>query len=280
MGQPRHQAPRLADTATSTGEKPGPSTRFSLREALSKPRNAVGRGMADWLRTNRAWLVPSLVITGVIILLFSYTLHIQHEKQEQSDEIVTEKAVSGPQAKKAAEPKQLQAHQAPSNGEESTPAPQNIQARQSNPPVPKEHPAPVTKSEPKAVSSAPVSSQATKTGPSEKSSPEEVIQRLEGLAPDKLKAEEQKLIGLHVSWSVYLFSAKKKGEDAFTVTFDSSETGFGVIIVSQIDLLKYIGIVAARQGDRILLGGTIAGMDANGTGRIDLKVDSINLADR
>jgi hypothetical protein len=114
----------------------------------------------------------------------------------------------------------------------------------------------------------------------EKVTPEELIKELEGLTGKKLNAEEQKLLGRHVVWTVYLFSARKKGYDKFTVSFDSSKTGFGVVIVAEMDLLKYVNIVTSRQGDPIRIDGTITGIDVSGTGQINLDVNSIHSVNR
>ena len=93
-----------------------------------------------------------------------------------------------------------------------------------------------------------------------------------------LKKEKQKLLGLRVDWVIYLFSAKKQGDDKFTVTFNSSRTGFGVVLVADIDVFNYIGIVTARQGARIRVTGIITGIDTNGTGQINLNLTSVGLA--
>jgi hypothetical protein len=39
--------------------------------------------MLNWLRTHRKWLVPTGIATVLISLLFSFTLHLQHRKQEE-----------------------------------------------------------------------------------------------------------------------------------------------------------------------------------------------------
>jgi hypothetical protein len=39
--------------------------------------------MLNWLKTHRKWLVPTGVATVLISLLFSFTLHLQHRKQEE-----------------------------------------------------------------------------------------------------------------------------------------------------------------------------------------------------
>jgi|GEM_PF-693851 len=235
--------------------------------------------MADWFKTNRGWLIPAVIITGVIVLMFSYTLHIQHEKQG-AYEPVAGKSVTGSQPEKHTDPVQPEKDQTPEKAKETTAAPKNIQIKQSNPSVPKEPHSPAENTEQKTTSPAPVPPQSQEAVESEKLSPEEVIQKLEDLPPKVRKKEEQKLLGRHTDWSVYLFSAKKKGDDQFNVTFDSSDTGFGVVVVAELDLLKYIGIVTARQGDKIRLVGSIAGIDVNGTGQIKLKVESIRPVNR
>jgi hypothetical protein len=242
--------------------------------------------MADWFRTNRGWLVPSFVITSTIILLFSYTLHMQNEKREQSDEIVTDKVAALFQPKKIPVPEPPRKHPVQETSKKNPAAPTKIQVTAKNPPMAPKQPVPVTNKEIKTAAPAQIASpvqvlpkQETKNS-SEKSTPDELIQNLEGLTGENLNAQKQKLLGKHVIWPAYLFSAEKKGYDMFTVSFDSSRTGFGVVIVAEMDLLKYVNIVTSRQGDIVLIDGTITGIDVNGTGQINLRVDSIHPVDR
>lgn len=256
--------------------------------------------MADWFRTNRGWLVPSFVITSTIILLFSYTLHMQNEKREQSDEIVAGKVVSVPQPPKKPAPEHSGKHLEQTINQKTIAAPSQLQVKPINPPVAQKQPVPVTRNKIMAKAAPPtkVAPPAQVTLPVkatppvqvlpkektasqlEKVTPEELIKELEGLTGKKLNAEEQKLLGRHVVWTVYLFSARKKGYDKFTVSFDSSKTGFGVVIVAEMDLLKYVNIVTSRQGDPIRIDGTITGIDVSGTGQINLDVNSIHSVNR
>ncbi len=221
--------------------------------------------MIDWLRTNSRWLLPSLLVTGLISALFAYTLHIQQKKQENYEIVSGKVAVESP--RKAANGKSAQHDEQAPPAQEKGPVaggkiPQEEQQIQ------------VTGHGLKNALSSPAASQGKITARLNNLTPEEIVQQLRLVLPKDLPAAEQKLLGLHVVWPVYFFSAKRQKDEKFTVMFDSSATGFGVVIAAKMDLLTYTGIVAAKEEDEIRLSGIITRIDTNGTGQISLDTDS------
>ena len=220
--------------------------------------------MTDWFKTNRNWLIPGIIVTGIITLLFTFTQFLHQKKQQNaygtmavkpSEELPAVRARVGKKFEGRLEPK------AP------TPPPQAAVMAEA-PPALKEQPAA------KPVPPPPATVRPKAPPAPIQLSPDAVIQRLQGLGEGERKQQEDEIVGHPVAWTVYLFSAKKKGDDKFTVMFDSSQTGFGVVITAEFDLLTYLGLVSSRQGDRIRLAGTIEGLDISGTGQIAIHADS------
>lgn len=237
--------------------------------------------MVDWFRSNRGWLLPALIVTGLIFLLFSYSQHLQHKKRQEVTEVGVSDQKTGSPVTRHAQIKTVTTTRASAPDRNTAIAGHTEQtaAQSAAPPAQKNHPAakkiiahvPITASVKPGVIAKKTSRQTVKL------LPDKIIQRLAGMSVNKRKTVEKQLIGRHVKWTAFLFSAKKLGDNAFTVNFDSSSTGFGVVIVADIDLMKYIDIVAAREGDPIRISGTITAIDTNGTGQIDLIADSVDL---
>ncbi len=233
--------------------------------------------MAAWFKSNWRWLLPSLSVTGAIILLFSYTLHLQNERHRDGYDIDIKdgnhKAGSSKSDSPEHPPKQHPLTKAKAVKNALPKVSQKKSRPESRQPI-QEPRHKKTKPVP-AIAMVPPQPVSLTT---KRLSPDEIIENLEGLSAENRKREEHKLLGLHVDWVLHLFSATKKGDDKFTVTFDSAKNGFGVVLVADIDVLKYINIFAANQGDRIRILGTITAIDTNGTGRITLNADSVELA--
>ncbi len=223
--------------------------------------------MSNWFGTNKGWLLPSIVVTGTISLVFFYTLNLQKKRREEAYEPVPRRSVETALVTPVT-------HHEKKHG--LLPLKMKIEPKEPARKItPKKSP-PVVRRQKKPLPSIPIARQKEAPLPPLKLSPAEVIRSLEGLTPEQRKDQEKKFLGRHVVWPVYLFSGKKQGDDKFSVTFDSSPTGFGVIIVAEIDLFKYIGIVTARQGDRIRLAGTITAIDTSGTGQIGVVTDAVD----
>lgn len=234
---------------------------------LPSLRYSLERLMIDWLRTNSRWLLPSLLVTGFISALFVYTLHIQQKKQE-SYELVSGKVEVESPRKTANENSAQHEAQTPTTQEKKPVADGNIpRVKQQNEAL--DHSI-------KNVLSTPTVSRGKITIRPNNPTPEEIVQKLQLVPPKDLPAAEQKLLGLPVVWPVYYFSAKRLKDDKFTVMFDSSATGFGVVIAANMDLLTYTSIVSAKEEDMIRLSGIITRIDTNGTGQITLDTDSVS----
>lgn len=199
--------------------------------------------MLNWLRTHRKWLVPTGVATVLISLLFSFTLHLQHSKQEER---------KGPADVE--------------NGKKSA-VPMDSQGD--------------LKDTPRQIPDLPA-----KMIPEDKISdfsrepaPDELTRKLEMMDEQGRKTEEKKFAELRVVWPLYFFKIMKHGQDTATVMLDASEDGFGVIIVTEINLQRYPGIVATQPGDKIWLAGRIGEVDTHGTGQIVLVPEYVGFAD-
>jgi hypothetical protein len=95
----------------------------------------------------------------------------------------------------------------------------------------------------------------------------------------KRKAEEKTFTELRIVWPLYFFKIMKRGQDTATVMLDASEDGFGVIVVTEINLQRYPGIDTAQPGNRIWVAGQIAEVDTHGTGQIVLISEYVGFTD-
>jgi hypothetical protein len=205
--------------------------------------------MLNWLRTYRKLIVPTGLAILLVSLLFSITLHLQHRRQEEKDAAEADKSA----------------------GQETTQTAGQGDAR--NEPV---------------LSTTPSQDQGSGVPagliPKEKMaifskqpSPGELINKLEMMEVSERRIEEKKLADLQVVWPLFFFSVMKQAEEMVTVMLDASEDGFGVIIITDINLLKNPGIVSAMPGDRIWIAGKIAEIDTQGTGQIVLTAEYVGL---
>jgi hypothetical protein len=111
-------------------------------------------------------------------------------------------------------------------------------------------------------------------------SPADLDRRFEAMDSSQRKTEENALKDLKIVWPLYIFSIAKTEPETVRVMLDSSENGFGVIIVTDISLKKYPDIAVAKQGDKIWIAGKIIGVDTHGTGQIALITDYAGFAAR
>ena len=201
--------------------------------------------MLNWLKTHRRWLIPTGVAALLISLLFSLTLHLQQKRRE---------ARNAP-AEKTAETKASPGQTIPRNkpGQASTAGP-----------IPGLPAGMIPEDRISAFSREPA--------------PAEVTRKLEALDAYQRKTEEGKLADLQVVWPLYLFSSTRQGEDTVSLLLDASESGFGVIIKTEISLKRYPGMTSARTGDRVWLAGKIAEVDTHGTGQITLTTEFVGFA--
>ena len=207
--------------------------------------------MLNWLNTQKKWLIPTGAAAILITLLFSITLHLQHRRQQQRNDSPTEKM-----GERGAVQVQRQDTSQDKNGQAAT-ANQvkvpDLPARM----IPKDS----------------ISAFAREPAPAE------VTRKLEAMDVYERKTEEKKLTDLQVVWPLYFFSLTKRERDTASVMLDASETGFGVIIKTDISLKKYPGIATAQPGDKIWLAGKIAGVDTHGTGQITLITEYVGFTE-
>jgi len=107
----------------------------------------------------------------------------------------------------------------------------------------------------------------------------ELLQKLEGLNFQEFKKETKNLPGLRVMWPAYFFSVNKTENQMAEVMLDASEDGFGVVLVTQIDLKEYPEILALEQGKKIWLAAEIIGVDPTGTGQFLLSTEYVRFDD-
>jgi hypothetical protein len=196
--------------------------------------------MLNWLRTHRKWLVPTGVATILISLLFSFTLHLQHRKQEAR------------------------------NGAADVKNDDKIAVRTD---IPQDTPKQITDLPAKMIPEDKIS------GFSREPPPDELTRKMEVMDEQERKTEEKKFAELRVVWPLYFFKIVKRGQDTATVMLDASEDGFGVIIVTEINLQRYPGIAASQPGDRIWIAGQISNVDTHGTGQIVLISEYVGFTD-
>ena len=196
--------------------------------------------MLNWLRTHRKWIVPTGVATILISLLFSFTLHLQHRKQE---------ARNG-----AADVK-------------------NDDKNAVRTDIPQDKPKQILDLPAKMIPEDKIS------GFSREPPPDELTRKLEVMDEQERKTEEKKFAELRVVWPLYFFKIMKRGQDTVTVMLDASEDGFGVIIVTEINLQRCPGIAASQPGEQIWIAGQISKVDTHGTGQIVLVSEYVGFAD-
>jgi len=198
--------------------------------------------MLNWLTTHKRWLIPTGLASILIFMFFSVTLHLQHRRQQVQEEAMAVK-VAADIAERAAQKTQKTADSPPADL-----PPEMIPEKE----------IPLYVRQP---------------------SPSEVTGRIEGTDSYGRKAEEDKLKALQIVWPLYFFSIMKRDQETARVMLDASENGFGVIVVTDISLKKYPGILSSRPGDRIWLAGRISAIDTQATGQIGLVTDYLGFAD-
>lgn len=112
-----------------------------------------------------------------------------------------------------------------------------------------------------------------------KPSPTELLEKLEGLDYQQFDKETEKLPGLRVMWPAYFFSIKELSGQNAVVVLDVSEDGFGVMLVTEIDLQTYPEILTLKRGQKIWLAAEITGVDPSGTGQFMLTTEFIRFDD-
>ena len=207
--------------------------------------------MLNWLKTQKKWLIPTGVAVVLVSLLFSITLHLQHRRQQERNGSPIEKIDD--------------------RGAVQTQRKNTVQDEPG-------HAATVNQAKIPGLPPGMIPDGKTSTFTREPD-PAEVIGNLEGMDAHERKTEEKKLMDLQVVWPLYFFSLTKRERDMASVMLDASETGFGVIVVTEISLKKYPGIAAAQPGDKIWLAGKIAGVDTHGTGQITLVTEYAGFTD-
>jgi hypothetical protein len=105
--------------------------------------------------------------------------------------------------------------------------------------------------------------------------PEEILEKLENMNHQEFKKESAKLPGLKVMWPVYFFSIRKMENSVAEVLFDVSKDGFGALILTRIDTMKYPETMQLQPGRKIWLAGEITGVDPSGTGQFVLSTEYI-----
>jgi hypothetical protein len=199
--------------------------------------------MLNLLKTHRKWLVPTGVATVLISLLFSFTLHLQHRKQEERN--------------------------GPADVENS----KKRAAQTDSQDMPRDTPKQIPGLPAKMIPEDKIS------GFSREPAPDELTRKLEVMDEQERKTEEKKFAELRIVWPLYFFKIMKHGQDTATVMLDASEDGFGVIVVTEINLQRYPDIAASQPGDKIWIAGQIGEVDTHGTGQIVLIPKYVGFAD-
>ena len=204
--------------------------------------------LLNWIQTHRKWLIPTAMAIILIFLLFSIALHLQHRRQQAREEAIAAK------------------NQAPI-AEKATKQP----ARTAREPRPEKHEQPAGLP-PEMIPEGEISTYAAEP------SPDEVTRKIEATNSYERKEEEEKIKDVPVVWPLYFFSIMKQEQDTAKVMLDASENGFGVIIVTEISLKRYAGILSAQPGDKVWLAGKISAIDTQGTGQITLVMDYLGFS--
>ncbi len=108
-----------------------------------------------------------------------------------------------------------------------------------------------------------------------KPTPTELMENFREMEPYELKTEAKKLPGLRVMWPTYFFSILKEDPGIVTLLLDTTEDGFGVTIVCDINSSKYPQILKLKRGDKLWVAGEISGMDSEGVGQIFITPEHI-----
>ncbi len=110
-------------------------------------------------------------------------------------------------------------------------------------------------------------------------SPDELLTKLESLNYQEFRKETKKLPGLRIMWPAYFFSVVKVEDEKAEVMLDASEDGFGVVLVTQIDVVQYPEILQKKPGEKIWLAAEITGVDPTGTGQFFLDTEYVRFDD-
>lgn len=109
--------------------------------------------------------------------------------------------------------------------------------------------------------------------------PEELLSKLESLSYQDFKKETKELPGLRIMWPAYFFSIVKVEDEKAEVMLDASEDGFGVILITSINIAEYPEILEKKQGEKIWLAAEITGVDPTGTGQFFLSTEYVRFDD-
>lgn len=110
-------------------------------------------------------------------------------------------------------------------------------------------------------------------------SAEELLKKLEGLSYSDFKKETKQLPGLKVMWPAYFFSAEKIDAKKVQILLDTAKDGFGVELITEIDIERYPEILALEKGTKIWIASEITGFDPTGTGLISLRTEHVRFDD-
>lgn len=107
-------------------------------------------------------------------------------------------------------------------------------------------------------------------------SPAEILHRIQEYGEVEALPPDYKVSHLPVGWVVYFFSLGEPNENIATISFDTSETGFGSSIISDIDLSIYPQFLDMSLGHKVWLAGTIEGVRPDGTGTFYIQTEYID----
>ncbi len=111
-----------------------------------------------------------------------------------------------------------------------------------------------------------------------KPSPAEIMSKFTEMDSHQLKVEAKKLPGLRVMWPTYFFSILKKEAGTAALLLDTTEDGFGVTIVCDVDISKYPQIQTIKRGEKLWIAGEIIGIDPEGVGQIFITTEQLRFA--
>lgn len=111
-------------------------------------------------------------------------------------------------------------------------------------------------------------------------SPSEIMALVKEIEATEIPVPRERYENLRIIWPTYFFKIIDRGPQTAKVLFDTSEDGFGVNIVSEINHLKYPEILTASPYQKIWLAGQIEGIDPEGTGTIYMQTEYVRFREQ
>ena len=108
-----------------------------------------------------------------------------------------------------------------------------------------------------------------------KPSAAEVMAMVKEVVDSELPVPREKYANLRIVWPVYFFQISEQEDGKATIHFDTSEDGFGVNVITEVDPSKYPELNSAQPYQKMWLAGVIEAIDAAGTGTIYMQTEQL-----